>query len=119
MTSERDRSYVGHIVDSIDLILRYVGGDSAALSEEGAIRDAVVWRLETIGEAAGHLSDELRGRHLEIPRIPHAAARTHSGDRRRTPRTPARGPLGRTLTSLLLRLDTVARPQENAVRQDD
>ena len=67
MTSERDQSYVGHIVDSIDLVLRYVAGDPAALSREGAIRDAVVWRLETIGEAAGHLSDDLRSRHPEIP----------------------------------------------------
>ena len=67
MTSERDQSYVGHIVDSIDLIRRYVATDPAALSQEGAIRDAVVWRLETIGEAAGHLSPEFRGRHPEIP----------------------------------------------------
>lgn len=69
MTPEqRDRALLMYIRDSIDLIRAYTRGGSARPLPRTAERDAVVHRMETVGDAAGHLSaPPLRERHPDIP----------------------------------------------------
>jgi uncharacterized protein with HEPN domain len=55
------------MAESIQRIREYTKAGTEQLLQEGPIRDAVVWRLETIGEASTHLSPELKARHPEIP----------------------------------------------------
>ena len=56
------------ILDSAKLILRYVDGRSRAdLLDDVGLQDQVARRFEIIGEAAGRLSEETRGRLDDIP----------------------------------------------------
>ena len=50
-----DRRYLEWIRDSVQRIFIYRRDNPNALSEDGPIRDAIVWRLETIAEATTHL----------------------------------------------------------------
>ncbi len=63
MNDEHDRRYLNWIKESIERIYAYSRDHPGALLEDGPIRDAIVWRLETIGEATGHLSEALKARH--------------------------------------------------------
>ena len=65
--AERERDYLAWMAASIQRIREYTAAGTEQLLQDGPIRDAVVWRLETIGEASTHLSPELKGRHPEIP----------------------------------------------------
>ena len=61
MTRHDPRLYLTHILDSIELIESYVAGtDLVAFSEDQEKQDAVVRRLEIIGEAVKNLPDDLR-----------------------------------------------------------
>lgn len=65
-----DSVYLEYIEESIDLIYEYLGG-ATSLEEETLFRDllrqdAVLRRMETLGEATTHLSDELKARHPDI-----------------------------------------------------
>ena len=55
-----DIPYLGHITDSIAAIETYVAGGREAFLDERMIQDAVVRNFEIIGEAARHLSPDLR-----------------------------------------------------------
>ena len=55
------------MAESIQRIREYTAAGTDQLLRDGPIRDAVVWRLETIGEASTNLSPELKARHPEIP----------------------------------------------------
>jgi uncharacterized protein with HEPN domain len=62
------RLYLTHILESIDLVESYVEGvDIIAFSEDREKQDAVVRRLEIMGEAVKQLPAELRARHTEVP----------------------------------------------------
>lgn len=65
--AERERDYLSWMAESIQRIREYTKAGTEQLLQDGPIRDAVVWRLETIGEASTHLSAELKTRHPEIP----------------------------------------------------
>lgn len=65
--AERERDYLAWMSESIERIREYTAAGTEQLLREGPVRDAVVWRLETIGEASTHLSPELKARHPEIP----------------------------------------------------
>lgn len=67
MNDEHERRYLTWIKVSIERIYTYSRDHPSALSEDGAIRDAIVWRLETIGEATSHLSEALKARHPSLP----------------------------------------------------
>lgn len=56
-----------YIRESIELIGQYTHGGSSRPMPRTAERDAVIHRLETLGDAAGHLSAPLRERHPDIP----------------------------------------------------
>src|SRR6266545_3553335 len=66
-----DSVYLEWIEDSIELIEQYLGGQAGPMNKdrffaERLLQDAVLRRLETLAEAAGHLSDELKMRHPEV-----------------------------------------------------
>ncbi len=66
-----DAVYLDYIAENIEIIeeyLQWVEGlpEKRLFSEDQMRQDAVLRRLETLGEAASHLSTELRARHPEI-----------------------------------------------------
>lgn len=66
-----DSVYLRHVDKCIALIERYLGGPKESLQrnlffEDQRTQDAVLRRLETLSDAASHLSDTLKGRHPEI-----------------------------------------------------
>ncbi|MHB8576389.1 MAG: HepT-like ribonuclease domain-containing protein [Dehalococcoidia bacterium] len=60
--------YLRHIAESIDLVGEYVGGANQSLFlNDHRTQDAVLRRLETLADAAGHISDTLKTRHPDVP----------------------------------------------------
>jgi uncharacterized protein with HEPN domain len=55
-----DRPYLGHILDSIEAIERYVAAGREHFLAERIVQDAVIRNFEVIGEAAGRLSPATR-----------------------------------------------------------
>lgn len=68
MSESRDRRYLTFIRDSIGLIDDYVrdGGENA-FKNQPLVQDAVLRRLETLAEATGRLSQDLKNRNPDIP----------------------------------------------------
>lgn len=65
--AERDRRYLQYIAESIDLIARYTSRGRAAFLADPMTQDAVLRRLETLAEATGRLSEELKRRRSDVP----------------------------------------------------
>jgi uncharacterized protein with HEPN domain len=59
--------YLGWIRDSLARIAGELDANPQGALEDGLVRDGIIWRLETLGEATTHLSPELKARHPEIP----------------------------------------------------
>lgn len=67
MSASRDVLYLTHITETIDLI-RSSGPDRPAVLESNPdIRDATLYRLQTLSESASLLSQAVKDRHPEIP----------------------------------------------------
>jgi uncharacterized protein with HEPN domain len=63
-----DSVYLRHILDAIARIEEYLEGVSPeTFKARTQIQDAVIRQTEIIGEAARHLSSELRNRHTRVP----------------------------------------------------
>jgi uncharacterized protein with HEPN domain len=66
VTDDADRRYLTYIRQTIALIeARTAGGRDVFLGDVD-IQDAVLWRLETLAEAIGKLSQALKDRHSGI-----------------------------------------------------
>lgn len=67
--SQKDPAvFLGHIRESIGLIEEYTEGMSKdTFMKESKIQDAIVRRIEIIGEAAKNLSTEFTEKHSDIP----------------------------------------------------
>lgn len=63
----RDILYVTYNTETIDLIRSYGPDNPAALENDADIRDATLYRLQTLSESASLLSEALNDRHPEIP----------------------------------------------------
>lgn len=61
-----DRVYLRYVLESIDRVERYTSDGEAAFMADVRTQDAVLRRMETLADAAAHLSDELRARHPAI-----------------------------------------------------
>lgn len=62
------RPYLLHIDDAIKLIQEYTGDFTfVQFKSDRKTIDAVVRQLEIIGEAAGHLEQDFKSNHPEIP----------------------------------------------------
>ncbi len=60
--------YLSHILECIDLVGTYIAGfDLAEFEERQQVQDAVLRRIEIIGEAVKNLPDDLR---LANPQVP-------------------------------------------------
>ena len=62
-----ERVYLGHIRDAISDIRTYASVGEAAFLVDRMRQDAVIRKLEIIGEAVKRLSEKTRGRRPEIP----------------------------------------------------
>lgn len=62
----RDRLYLIHISESVDLIEQYTRDGRAAFLEDRKTQDAVLRNLHTLSESVGRLSDAAKERHPEI-----------------------------------------------------
>ena len=64
----RDTEYLIDILEAAKLALAYVSGKSKdEFLEDTQCQDAVIRRLEIIGEAARRISDETRAKHPDLP----------------------------------------------------
>jgi len=64
----RDDAYLYDMLDSAQAILGYMAGKTwGEFSKDALLQDAVVRRLEIIGEAAGRVSVETQKKHSHIP----------------------------------------------------
>lgn len=62
-----DKTYLGHILEAIGKIGRYIGDTGFdEFAENDMMVDAVVRELEIIGEAAKNLSEEFQQSHPDI-----------------------------------------------------
>lgn len=60
--------YLDDIINSMKLIQRYVRGMKMDdFLDDVQVQDAVMRRLEVVGEAAKHIPEDLRKQHPEIP----------------------------------------------------
>ena len=63
----RDELYLRHILDAIRIIEQYITAGREAFMGDPMRQDAVMRRLEIIGEATKQLSQEVTAREPEIP----------------------------------------------------
>jgi uncharacterized protein with HEPN domain len=54
-----------YIWDSIELVESRIQGDRERSFRDVELQDAVLWRLQTLAEATGKLSDTIKARHPE------------------------------------------------------
>lgn len=66
MSTERDNRYLAYIHHAIALIEARTHAGRAAFLGNVEVQDAVLWRLETLAEATGKLSPELKARRPHI-----------------------------------------------------
>ena len=66
MTVERDRRYLAYIYQAITLIERRTLGGLGHFLADVDLQDEVLWRLETLSEATGKLSVELKDRYPNV-----------------------------------------------------
>jgi len=63
----REKRYLDFIASSIEHIRSYLPVDAEAFFADAQCQDAVVWRLQSIADAArNHLSDDFKARHPDI-----------------------------------------------------
>ena len=63
-----DTVFLRHILDAINKIQEYAKGmDFEKFRKSSLVQDGVIRQLEIIGEATKNLSEEIRGKHSDIP----------------------------------------------------
>lgn len=63
-----ERLYLQDMLDAIDALARFLAGrTAAAFAADEVLQSATLQKLEVLGEAARHVSSELRFRHPEVP----------------------------------------------------
>jgi uncharacterized protein with HEPN domain len=62
-----ERIYLEYIRESIVPVGQYTQDGEATFYADSRTQDAVLRRMETLADAATHLSPELRARHPEVP----------------------------------------------------
>ena len=67
MTASRDELYLTHIAETVDLIKATVPRALESLRADANLRDATLYRLQTLSESANLVSDAVKNRHPEIP----------------------------------------------------
>lgn len=63
-----DGLYLNDIIEAADRIAEFIAGvDPQGFQDSELVRSAVVQKLGLIGEAAAHVSEELRARYSDVP----------------------------------------------------
>lgn len=60
MNQEKDRVYIKHILECIEKINQYAGGDQQRFISDDLVQDGVLRRLQTMAESTQRLSDDLK-----------------------------------------------------------
>lgn len=66
MSDKRDRRYLTYIREAIVLIEARTRAGRETFLRDIDVQDAVLWRLQTLAEATGKLSPEIKDRHPAI-----------------------------------------------------
>lgn len=66
MIADRDRRYLEYIREAIGLIEGRTQAGKQAFLDDLDLQDGVLWRLETLAEATGKLSQGIKARHPQI-----------------------------------------------------
>jgi uncharacterized protein with HEPN domain len=61
-----DRVYLSYMRESLILVQRYTEDGEEAFATDQRTQDAVLRRMETLADAAAHLSEELKSRHPHV-----------------------------------------------------
>lgn len=64
---KRDELYLRHVLEAIERINEYISVGYDEFMSQGHWQDAVIRRLEIIGEATKRISDDLRNLHSDVP----------------------------------------------------
>ncbi|MDQ3952912.1 MAG: DUF86 domain-containing protein [Actinomycetota bacterium] len=64
--SDRDRTYLLHVIECIDRIERYVGPDRAAFFADVKGQDAAVRNLQVLAESTKRISEDIKSAHPDI-----------------------------------------------------
>ncbi len=65
---KEDKIFLGHILECIEIIRDYTKGVvKEDFEKDILLQDAVIRRIEIIGEAAKNISEKFKEKHLEIP----------------------------------------------------
>ncbi|RKY90516.1 MAG: hypothetical protein DRQ01_09075 [Ignavibacteriae bacterium] len=65
---QRDKSYLIDIQISAESIVRYIEGKSSStFYEDEMLQDAVIRRIEIMGEAASRISEDLKSQYPTLP----------------------------------------------------
>ena len=68
MMSDRDKKYIGHILDAIAAIEKFLSNtDESAFLADDLVQSAVIRKFEIIGEAAKQIPDEMRQKYSQVP----------------------------------------------------
>jgi uncharacterized protein with HEPN domain len=67
VTTDRDALYLEHIAETVDLIRATAPRTIEQLAADPNLRDATLYRLQTLSESANLLSEAVRVRHPDIP----------------------------------------------------
>lgn len=78
MTADRDELHLTHTPETVDLIKATVPPALESLRTDANLRDATLYRLQTLAESAGLVSDGVKARHPKIPWVGIAGFRTSS-----------------------------------------
>jgi uncharacterized protein with HEPN domain len=67
MNEEKERRHLQYILESINLIEHWTSAGREVLLSDELVQNATLYRLETLTDAVGKLTADLRARHREIP----------------------------------------------------
>lgn len=68
--TERDIVYLRQILEAISVVLKYIRGKSLSdFESDQMLQDAVVRKIEIIGEGARRMSEEFVEAHRELPLV--------------------------------------------------
>jgi len=63
---KRDRLYAVHIIDSIEIVQRWIENEPDGFFANQMMQEAVVRRLQTLSESSKRLSDTAKSAHPEV-----------------------------------------------------
>lgn len=66
MSEERDRRHLAYILESIDLIRGWAPSGRDTFLTDDLTQSTTLYRLETLTEATGKLSSQVRERHPQV-----------------------------------------------------